>query len=84
MTRSRYNQLLQQFGQWVIDEHRCDLGDINGKSIQDKLEELDLLERVVVIGPCGEDCWCSEYMDEWPTRCLRLVMIEDAIGDALI
>lgn len=77
MTRSYYNQLLQLFGQWVIDEHREESGDIGGGEIQDKLEELGLLERVEVAESCGEQCRCAEYYAEWPAQCLRLVTIEE-------
>lgn len=78
MTRSVYNQLVQQLGEWVIHEHRAEMGDLDGASIQDKLGELGLLERVPVTEPCGERCSCAEYVDEWPAQCLRLVTIEES------
>lgn len=61
------------FAQWVIQEHREECGDLDGGSIQDKLEELGLLKRVKVEEPCGEDCRCAEYYEKFPAECLRLV-----------
>jgi hypothetical protein len=60
---------------WAIEEHRKDCADLDGGSIQDKLEELKLIERVTVTEPCGENCSCAEYVgpDGFPTDCLRLV-----------
>ena len=65
-------QKLIEFAQWVIHEHRSEIGDIDGGDLQDKLEELGLLERVRVTEPCGEYCRCVEY-DDFPQECLRLV-----------
>ena len=53
MTRQDYNQRLQQFGQWAIDEHRKYSCDIDGGDIQDKLEELGLIEG------CGLEAGCQ-------------------------
>ncbi len=64
---------LVAFAQWVIAEHRCAFGDVDGGSIQDKLEELGILQPVRVSEPCGEFCMCVEYEAEFPTDCLRLV-----------
>jgi len=62
------------FARWAIEAHREDSCDLDGGSIQDKLEELGLLERVRVTKPCGEHCACAEYVgDDFPTDCLRLV-----------
>lgn len=62
------------FARWVIAEHRSVVGDLDGGSIQDELEELGLLERIEVQEPCGEGCRCAEYYGgEFPTECLRLV-----------
>lgn len=63
---------LLKFSRWVIAEHRQECGDLDGASIQEKLEELGLLVAVRVTGPCGEDCRCVEY-DEFPQDCLRLI-----------
>ena len=65
-------QQLIAFAQWVIQEHRSELGDIGGGDLQDKLEELGLLKRVRVTEPCGESCRCVEY-DDFPQDCLRVV-----------
>lgn len=61
------------FARWAIEEHRSELGDLDGGSIQDKLEDMGLLVRVEVKEPCGEHCWCAEYYKEFPAECLRLV-----------
>ena len=66
-------QKLIAFARWAIEEHRSELGDLEGGSIQDKLEDLGLLERVKVTEPCGEHCRCAEYTDDWPTSCLRML-----------
>ena len=67
------NEQLITFARWTICEHRKHEGcDMDGESIQDKLEELGLLVRVEVKEPCGENCHCAEYCDEWPVHCLRL------------
>ena len=60
------------FARWAIEEHRSELGDLDGGSIQDKLEDLGLLQRVKVTEPCGEYCTCEEY-GPFPAECLRLV-----------
>jgi len=60
------------FARWVIEQHRDELGDLEAGTIQDKLEGLGLLVRVEVTGPCGEECRCAEYYDQWPAECLRL------------
>jgi len=64
---------LIEFAKWAIGEHRCEgeIGDLDGGSIQDKLEELGLLVSVKVDKPCGENCVCQEYGD-FPQNCLRL------------
>ena len=66
---------LIEFARWAISEHREDCADLDGSTIQDKLEELGLTERVTVAEPCGEFCHCAEYhdVDEWPVQCIRLV-----------
>lgn len=61
------------FARWAIEEHRAELGDLDGGSIQDKLEDLGLLQRVEVTEPCGEQCRCIDYHGEFPAECLRLV-----------
>ena len=63
---------LIDFARWAITEHRSNtFGDLDGGSIQDKLEELGLLVEVEVSEPCGESCTCVEY-GEFPQTCLRL------------
>jgi len=62
---------LIEFAKWAIREHRDELCDLDGGSIQDKLEELGLLVSVRVDKPCGEHCVCVEYGD-FPQDCLRL------------
>ena len=61
---------LAAFGAWALASHREELGDLDGCSIQDKAEELGLLVRVQVNGPCGEACLCVEW-DDFPLECLR-------------
>lgn len=68
---SPIGEKLIDFARWVIAEHREHCGDIDGGSIQDKLEELGLLVSVPVTEPCGENCLCAEYGD-FPQECLRL------------
>lgn len=63
---------LIEFARWVIREHRSELGDLDGASIQDELIDLKLLVDVPVTEPCGEQCRCGEYFGEFPTTCLRL------------
>lgn len=62
---------LIEFARWVIREHRNSMGDVDGGSIQDKLQQLGILVSMPVIEPCGEDCPCAEY-GEFPQECLRL------------
>ncbi len=64
---------LSEFARWVIHAHRSESGDVDGASIQDKLIELGLLREVTVTEPCGENCRCAEYWDEFPNQCLRLI-----------
>ena len=67
-------QKLIAFARWAIgvsgEYGGC---DIDGGSIQDKLEELGLLQGVRVDAPCGNDCACEEYYGEFPVECLRLI-----------
>jgi hypothetical protein len=60
------------FARWVIEEHRETFADVDGGAIQDKLVELGLIVPIAVNEPCGENCACAEYVDEWPHHCLRL------------
>lgn len=60
------------FARWAIEEHREYCVDVDGASIQDKLNELGLLVEVPVTESCGEGCTCVEYGD-FPQTCLRLV-----------
>ena len=62
---------LIEFARWAIREHRSSFTDLDGGSIQDKLEALGLLVGVEVAEPCGDNCTCEEY-GEFPQRCLRL------------
>lgn len=73
MSISLIGSQLIDFARWVIAEHRSELGDVDGSSIQDKLVELGLLHEVTVTEPCGENCLCAEYCGEFPNQCLRLV-----------
>lgn len=66
------DQKLLEFARWAIAEHRMDFEDLDAFAIQDKLEELGLLIKVSVTEPCGESCRCAEYVDKWPSTCLRL------------
>lgn len=62
---------LERFGRWCILEMRTDGGgDIDGGAAQDKALELGLLGFVTVTEPCGDDCRCAEYYDEFPAECL--------------
>lgn len=69
---TRIDEQLLAFARWVIAEHREELGDLDGGSIQDKLIELGLLVGVEVTEPCGELCRCVEYFGEFPATCYRL------------
>lgn len=71
--RRKTDHSLLEFARWVIREHRSELGDVDGGSIQEKLIELGILHEVTVTEPCGENCRCSEYWDEFPNQCLRLI-----------
>lgn len=48
MTREEANAKLLLLGAWAFGEHRDWMGDIDGGSLQDKMEELGLLVRVPV------------------------------------
>ena len=61
---------LEKFALAVLEESRDELCDLDGGWLQDKAEELGLLVRVHVTGPCGESCSCIEY-NEFPQECLR-------------
>lgn len=67
------------FAAEVINEHRAELGDIDGGWMQDRLEALGILTYVTVNEPCGEDCRCVEYANTFPTRCLRLADDVEAV-----
>ena len=72
--KAEVEQKLIAFARWAIDASREYGGcDIDGGSIEDKMEELGLLERIEVQEPCGEGCLCVEYYGEFPAECLRLV-----------
>ncbi len=63
---------LCDFGRWCLLQSREHGGcDLDGGSVQDKAEQLGLLERVKVDSPCGDACVCAEYSD-FPQICLRL------------
>ena len=61
---------LALFGRVCLDEHRSELGDLDGGWLQEQAEECGLLVRATVTEPCGEGCRCAEYGD-WPMDCLR-------------
>jgi hypothetical protein len=62
---------LARFGRWCLEESRIDFTEVDGGSIQDKAESLGLLANVIVMKPCGEECRCIDYYDEFPAQCLR-------------
>ena len=62
---------LIEFALWAIRQQREHCMDLDGGDVQDKLEELGLLERVTVAESCGDHCRCAEYGD-FPQDCLRL------------
>lgn len=66
------DKALADFGRWCLLQSREGGGsDLDGGSLQDKAEQLGLLERVTVHAACGEACVCAEYSD-FPQICLRL------------
>ena len=73
LARAESAEKLARFGALVLDEHRENIGDIDGGWMQDKAEEMGLLERVEVQKACGDEntpCSCAEYGD-FPQECLR-------------
>jgi len=66
---------LAAFGRWCLDQLRgevCGI-DLDGGAAQDQAVALGLLVEVTVDKPCGDDCACAEYYDEFPVQCLREV-----------
>lgn len=63
---------LARFGLKCFDEHRDQLGDLDGCDLQEWAEEFGLLREVHVTEPCGESCRCAEW-DDFPQECLREV-----------
>ena len=61
---------LAKFGRLVLDEHRSELGDLDGGWLQDQAEACGVLVRVLVTERCGDGCRCVEYGD-FPMECLR-------------
>lgn len=61
---------LAKFGALVLDEHRDELGDLDGSWLQQTALECDLLESVTAIRSCGEYCRCAEYGD-FPQDCIQ-------------
>lgn len=70
MTKQQY--ALLELGRWCLLTH-CDSDccDVDGSALQDKAEQLGLLERVTVSEPCGEACVCAEVA-VFPQICIRL------------
>lgn len=66
------DKALSDFGRWCLLQSREHGGcDLDGGAVQDKAEQLGLLERVRVTEPCGEACLCVDY-SSFPQICLRL------------
>ena len=66
------DKALLDFGRWCLLQSREAGGcDLDGGGLQDKAEQLGLLERVTVHQACGEACVCAEY-SAFPQICLRL------------
>lgn len=65
--------LLAKFGALVLEESLpCSRGEIDNCWLQEKAQELGILEVVEVTEPCGEHCVCSEWGgDKFPMECLR-------------
>jgi hypothetical protein len=62
---------LQAFAQDVME---CwPEGAPDGGDLQEFATKHGLLREVVMPGPCGEDCGCTEFIssDEWPSTCYR-------------
>lgn len=62
---------LADYGRRVLEAHRELNGDLDGGYLQDTAVECGLLAFVEVAEPCGENCNCAEYYDEFPAQCLR-------------
>jgi hypothetical protein len=71
-----------RFGAWALREHRLELGDLDGGSIQDEAIVLGLLHHVPATERCGENCFCAEW-DDFPQDCLRLTPAAHEFAQAM-
>ena len=62
---------LIRFACMTLGAHREECTDLDGAFLQETAEACGLLERIPVIEPCGEFCFCAEW-DNFPQECLRI------------
>lgn len=62
---------LTRFGAACLIAHREDLADLDAFWLEYSAERAGCLGYVESAEPCGEDCRCAEYGDDFPTQCLR-------------
>ena len=70
------NMRIQRFAGIILREHRRELCDVDGGTIQDVAVECGLLVCRAMSSPCGENCRC----DAFPCECFFL----SALGERAV
>lgn len=74
-------EALRKFAKWVMWTEGDWCGNIDGADIQDKAEELGLIELYTATEPCCDWCMCAEVYDDFPVQCYRYTsLLEDDDG----
>lgn len=76
--RLKQMSALAKFGALVFDEHRAELGNLDGGWLEETALKCRLLESVTVVQSCGEYCRCADY-DEFPQMCLQKTQFARAL-----
>ena len=74
MERAEQHQALIAFFKWAMWQEGDWCGAIDGADLQDKAEELGLIEKTIVNEPCCEQCACAEVWGEFPVECYRYTL----------
>ena len=78
MAQDSYQDRLEKFFKWAMWTKGDWCGDVPGEDLQEKAEELGLIEQKLISKPCCGVCKCAEVysQDEWPVTCYRYTFDE--------
>ena len=74
-------EALRRFAGAILADHRSDLSDVDGGTIQDAAVASGLMVAVPVAEPCADNCRCRDY-GEFPHDCIRYTDMGRAAIDA--